>query len=60
MTAIIADVDRWQLIHRYCADEPGPITSLDEARYVLSQHAGHGADCLQYLAAQCRASEVLG
>ncbi|WP_227980005.1 hypothetical protein [Nocardia spumae] len=51
-------VDRWRNIHRFCNDEPGPIVSLDEARYVLGEHSDHGPGCLQYLAALSRASEV--
>jgi hypothetical protein len=32
---------------------------LDEARFVLGEHAGHGGGCLQYLEALRRASQVL-
>ena len=50
-------IDRWRCIHRFCNDET-PFASLDEARYVLAQHAGHGPTCLQFLGALTRASEV--
>jgi hypothetical protein len=53
-----ADADRWRSIHQNCADTPGPITSLEQARYVLTLHAGHGGGCRQYLAALRRTSEV--
>jgi hypothetical protein len=36
-----ADADRWRNIHQNCADTPGPITSPEQARYVLTLHAGH-------------------
>lgn len=49
--------DLWNERHRFCADTPPPITGLDEARYVLSVHAGHG--CNQYFAAMRRASEPI-
>jgi hypothetical protein len=48
----------WTGRHRFCNDDPGPIATLDEARFVLTSHAGHGPDCLQYHAAMARASEV--
>lgn len=47
----------WAIRHRFCNDTPGPIAALEEAQWVLTAHAGHG--CLQHLAAQARASEVL-
>jgi hypothetical protein len=55
----VADIDRWRNIHQPCTDDPGPINDLDEARFVLGEHAGHGGRCLQYLGALRRASEVL-
>jgi hypothetical protein len=59
MTASYALKDLWQVGHRFCADDPGPIDSLDEARFILTTHSGHGSHCRQYLAAQKRASVVL-
>ena len=53
-----ADVDRWRNIHRFCNDQPGPIVSLDEARFVLNEHGDHGPTCLQFLGALARTSEV--
>ncbi|QIS21101.1 hypothetical protein [Nocardia terpenica] len=55
-----ATVDLWRLRHQFCEDEPPPITDLNEARFVLGEHAGHGPDCLQYFAALARASEPVG
>ncbi|MGV9542259.1 hypothetical protein [Nocardia beijingensis] len=45
--------------HRICGESPGEI-SLDVARMILTQHAGHGDDCLQFLGALKRASRVCG
>jgi hypothetical protein len=42
--------ERWRVQHLHCLDESAP-SSLDEARYVLASHSGHGPTCLQYLAA---------
>jgi hypothetical protein len=49
--------DIWNLRHQYCEDEV-PIDDLDEARFVLTVHAGHGSHCRQYLTALKRASTV--
>ncbi|OXR42554.1 hypothetical protein B7C42_05331 [Nocardia cerradoensis] len=46
------------VIRRFCEDCLAPIDSLEEARRVLTFHAGHGARCPQYLAALSWASEV--
>lgn len=54
-----AMLQRWDAIHRFCTDDPGMIGSLEEARRVLTIHAGHGTGCLQYLAALSRTSAVL-
>lgn len=54
-----ATVDLWRLRHQYCRDEPPPIIELDEARFVLGEHAGYGPDRLQYSVAMARASEPL-
>ncbi len=51
-------IQQWDIIHRFCQDNPGEITDLDEARRVLTTHAEHGPECRQYLAALSRASEV--
>lgn len=51
-------VNVWRERHRICEDSPQPIDSLDEARTVLSEHAGHGPGCQQYLAALSRTSTV--
>jgi hypothetical protein len=53
-----AQIDLWRDRHRYCADTPS-LDSLDEARYILGEHAGHGPGCSQFLAALRRTSEVL-
>jgi hypothetical protein len=47
----------WRESHRFCTDMPAPIQSLDEARVVLDQHAGH--DCAHFQAAMQRATGVL-
>lgn len=51
--------EQWDIIHRFCDDCPTPIASLEEARRVLTVHAGHGPGCQQYLAALSRVSEVM-
>ncbi|WP_433560625.1 hypothetical protein ACQP1O_23395 [Nocardia sp. CA-151230] len=48
--------DLWLELHRFCADDPASIESLDEARFVLSDHAEHGPTCKQFHAALRRAS----
>lgn len=48
--AVIRSRERWALQHQFCADEPR-ISSIDQARYVLAVHAGHGPTCMQTLAA---------
>jgi hypothetical protein len=53
-----ADIDRWRNMHRFCNDEPGEIVGLDEARFVLNEHGGHGPTCRQFLCALSRTSEV--
>lgn len=60
MTATIAQAQIWDNLHRFCTDDPGEIKSLDEARYILTRHSGHGPECLQYLAALNRASTTAG
>lgn len=54
----IENLQRWDIVHRFCEDDPGPIRSFEEARRVLTIHAGHGARCLQYVAALSRTSTV--
>ncbi|MFJ4653821.1 hypothetical protein ACIP5Y_21350 [Nocardia sp. NPDC088792] len=49
--------DLWGHRHRYCHDASLPM-GLDEARFVLTAHAGHGHECLQFAAAMARCSEV--
>ncbi|MEV6096946.1 hypothetical protein [Nocardia sp. NPDC051981] len=56
MNAKMADL--WRTRHLFCTDEPASIESLDEARFVLTDHAGHGHTCKQFHAALRRASEV--
>ncbi len=45
--------------HRVCSEQPGDL-SLDVAKIILTQHAGHGAECLQFLGALERVSVVCG
>jgi hypothetical protein len=45
--------------HHVCGEQPGEL-SLDVARIILTQHAGHGEHCLQFLGALKRASMVCG
>lgn len=52
--------DLWRDRHRFCTDIPDPIDDLDEARFVLDQHTGHGPGCPRYLTALTRASAVIG
>jgi hypothetical protein len=52
-----AQIDLWRERHRFCADLPSAMT-LDEARFVLGEHAAHGPVCSQYLGALQRSSEV--
>lgn len=49
----------WRSSHRFCTDTPPPIESLDQARAVLDDHAGHDETCLQLHAALDHVSEVL-
>ncbi|WP_406269538.1 hypothetical protein OH799_26820 [Nocardia sp. NBC_00881] len=56
-TPVNAEVVR--IRHRVCGEHPGEI-SLDVAKIILSQHAGHGEHCLQFLGALNRASVVCG
>ncbi|MEG8181625.1 hypothetical protein [Nocardia terpenica] len=55
-----ATIDLWRLRHQFCRDTPPPIIDLDEARFVLSEHAGHEPDCRQYFAGLARASVPVG
>lgn len=57
ITATLQQIDLWRMRHRFCNDESGPM-SLDEARVVLGQHAGHGG-CRQYLDALKSVSAVM-
>ncbi|MFI6215609.1 hypothetical protein ACIBCD_26760 [Nocardia brasiliensis] len=41
---------RWDQQHRFCGDDT-TFGSIEEARYIRSTHTGHGATCLQALAA---------
>lgn len=50
ITATLQQIDSWRSIHQYCTDEILP-RSLNEARFVLSEHSAHGGGCLQFLAA---------
>ncbi|MCM6778005.1 hypothetical protein NDR87_31080 [Nocardia sp. CDC159] len=56
MIAPLHQRDIWAERHRFCDDTPPPIASLDEARYVLTIHAGHDGHCRQYAAAMARAT----
>jgi hypothetical protein len=60
MTEPIKIRDLWRQRHRFCADSPEEIVDLDEARFVLGDHAGHGGSCLQFQAALKRTSVVCG
>jgi hypothetical protein len=59
MTGLTRDYDLWRALHRDCAADPGPPT-VDQARFVLTLHAGHGGHCHQYLGALFRISVVCG
>jgi hypothetical protein len=50
MSTYLAQVDLWRIQHRDCTADVPP-TSLEQARFVLGDHAGHGPRCLQCLAA---------
>lgn len=43
-------IDRWLIQSQDCATDPGELP-LDQARYVLGLHLGHGPHCWQYFAA---------
>lgn len=52
--------DGIDLLHSYqCGKDPGPLT-LQQARTILTIHAGHGPKCRQYLDAMAQLSEVMG
>ncbi|MEC3915529.1 hypothetical protein [Nocardia sp. CDC160] len=42
--------DEWSQRHRYCHEIPEPM-ELDEARFVLTAHAEHGVECVQFISA---------
>ncbi|WP_406267393.1 hypothetical protein OH799_22250 [Nocardia sp. NBC_00881] len=50
MSTYLAWIDRWRAQHRDCTADIPP-TSLEQARFVLKDHGGHGPCCLQYLTA---------
>jgi hypothetical protein len=50
-------IDLWRSRHRFCTMESAPM-SVEEARFVLLEHSGHGGGCLQFAAALRRISEV--
>lgn len=50
--------DRWMQRHRFCADTPPPIESLEHAWAVLAEHGDHDENCLQLPAALNRVSGV--
>ncbi|MGY1945003.1 hypothetical protein [Nocardia asiatica] len=54
---VSADIVR--IRHRICGEQPGEI-SFDVAKIILTQHAGHGGECLQFLRALERVSVVCG
>ncbi|UAK33624.1 hypothetical protein K8O92_06695 [Nocardia asteroides] len=54
---VSADIVR--IRHRVCGEQPGEI-SLAVAKIILTQHAGHGECCMQFLGALKRASAVCG
>ncbi|WP_029899502.1 hypothetical protein [Nocardia brasiliensis] len=39
--------ERWADRHRFCGDDVDFPDGLDEARYILATHDGHGMSCLQ-------------
>ncbi|MBF6301566.1 hypothetical protein IU459_29100 [Nocardia amamiensis] len=47
----VADRNRWAIQHADCGVAEPYITSIEQARFILATHAGHGARCLQYIAA---------
>lgn len=51
-----SDAEMWRNLHRFCHDTPSPIAGLTEARFVLTEHAGHGPACRQFAAALRRAT----
>lgn len=55
MTTSYAMKDLWHQRHRFCNDE-SVIEDYDEARFVLTVHAGHGGECRQSAAALRRTS----
>ncbi|WP_156371050.1 hypothetical protein [Nocardia arizonensis] len=50
--------DEWAIEHQDCDRQPR-VMDFARAPFVLSQHAGHGPTCAQYLAALARVSSVL-
>lgn len=59
LSATAQQIQQWDILHRVCENDPGEIDALDEARLVLTLHAGHGPECLQYLAGLARTSSFL-
>lgn len=58
---MLTSLDRRDLldtVHRDCSRTAGTVDH-DAARLVMSLHAGHGPDCLQYLMALRTLSTVL-
>ncbi|AHH20746.1 hypothetical protein NONO_c59700 [Nocardia nova SH22a] len=58
ISASPAQIDIWRERHRFCGDTPSDM-SLDEARFILNEHSGHGPACSQFLAALERGSAVM-
>jgi hypothetical protein len=54
-----AQRDLWHERHRYCEDDPSPIDSFDEARYILGEHSGHGGGCLLFAPPLARPTQNL-
>ncbi|MBH0777060.1 hypothetical protein [Nocardia bovistercoris] len=50
--------EQWANEHRDCDSQPS-VMDFARVSFVLSEHAGHGPGCAQYLAALTRASSVL-
>jgi hypothetical protein len=59
MSTDLAQIELWRIQHRDCSADVPP-TSLDQALFVIKDHAGHGPRCLQYLTASAYYSFGVG
>jgi hypothetical protein len=46
----VLDRNPWAIQHADCTIEPY-LMSLEQARFILTTHVGHGGTCMEYLAA---------